>query len=310
MNEFPARRPHLVERAVEAMQGFDLLSPSPSPGPIAQAPPPKPPRPAPPPGGEAAPEAAAAPADSTPASISLDTLTRAGLATTPGGARSRISEEIGVVQHQIVRTMLAAEPGDSRSHLILIASARPGEGKTFNALNIAVSMAVSSAMPVVLVDADGKSHGSLGGLLGLAEAPGLRTLAADPTLHPRRMLVPTAVPGLLFLPYGAPVPGGPEVPPSAAMAAALQRLATAMPHHAVIVDTSPCLSTSDTSSLAPIAGQVVMVVQAERTQRNEVEAALDIVEACPTLQLLLNRVRITANDTFGAYGEYGASPAA
>jgi receptor protein-tyrosine kinase len=49
-----------------------------------------------------------------------------------------------------------------------------------------------------------------------------------------------------------------------------------------------------------------MVVEAERTQRAEVEAALDLVEACPNLQLLLNRAVLTANDTFGAYGGYDA----
>jgi len=86
----------------------------------------------------------------------------------------------------------------------------------------------------------------------------------------------------------------------------LARLAAALPDHIFVLDTPPCLSTSDASVLAPIVGQVVMVVEAERTQRAEVEAALDLVEACPNLQLLLNRAVLTANDTFGAYGGYDA----
>ncbi|HEY8613579.1 MAG TPA: hypothetical protein VIL69_20155, partial [Roseomonas sp.] len=58
---------------------------------------------------------------------------------------------------------------------------------------------------------------------------------------------------------------------------------------------------------ATVSGQVVLVVEAERTQRSEVEAALDLVEACPVLQLLLNKARLTESDTFGAYAEAYAS---
>ncbi len=94
--------------------------------------------------------------------------------------------------------------------------------------------------------------------------------------------------------------------PGPMMTAALARLAAALPDHIIVLDTPPCLSTSDASILAPIVGQVVLVVEAERTQRAEVEAALDLVEACPNLQLLLNHAVLTANDTFGAYGGYDA----
>jgi receptor protein-tyrosine kinase len=41
-----------------------------------------------------------------------------------------------------------------------------------------------------------------------------------------------------------------------------------------------------------------------------VEAALDVVEACPSLHLLLNQTRFTASDSFGAYGAYGGTQGA
>jgi receptor protein-tyrosine kinase len=44
-----------------------------------------------------------------------------------------------------------------------------------------------------------------------------------------------------------------------------------------------------------------MVVEAERTRRNEVEAALDLVQTCPTITLLLNKTQLATSDTFGAY---------
>jgi receptor protein-tyrosine kinase len=232
--------------------------------------------------------------------IGLNVLARAGLILTPSTGRSRVSEEIGVTQQQVLRAVQAADAAEARSRVVLITSAHPGEGKTFTALNLAAASAAGGSHPVVLVDADGKK-GSLSETLGMADSTGLRTLATDSRRHPRSMLMPTAVPRMWLLPYGAPVPGKPEVPPGTAVAAALRRVAEAMPGHLVLLDSPPCLSTSDPSTLATIAGQVILVVEAERTQRSEVEASLDLVEACPVLQLLLNKARLTDSDTFGAY---------
>ncbi|MCO6419885.1 hypothetical protein JYK14_27540 [Siccirubricoccus sp. KC 17139] len=307
----PKPRSHLVERAMEALGGAGTLlrpggtPPAPAapmpgsrPGPLpkaagqaeAVAPPP-----APPDGGEV--PAAAAP-------VSLEAMRRAGLVVAPGRAeRNRASEEVNVVQHQVLRTLRATPEAEGRcARAILVTSARPGEGKTFTALNLAASIAVGGGRPAVLVDVDGK-HGSVSELLGLADQPGLHALAAGSALPVARLLVPTELPALAILPFGH-VTGASEAPSGAGMVAALLRLAAALPRHVLVLDSPPCLSTSDPSALASAVGQVLMVVQAERTQRDEVEAALDLVEACPTLQLVLNQTRMTSNDSFGAYGAY------
>jgi receptor protein-tyrosine kinase len=244
------------------------------------------------------------PADVVPA-VSLDVMRRAGLMVAPGGLeRNRVSEEMSVVQHQVIRTLRSLRDSEGRcSRVILITSARPGEGKTFTALNLAASAAVGGGRPTVLVDVDGK-RGSISELLGLADAPGVRLLASDPDLSPASLPIATELPKLSILPFGLAASSGSELPPGSMIVAAIQRLATALPSHVIVLDSPPCLSTSDPSNLAPVAGQVVMVVQAERTQRDEVEAALDLVEACPTLQLLLNQARMTSSSTFGAYGAY------
>ena len=260
-------------------------------------------------------EAAAAPARSAPegggarpAPPTLELMRKAGLVLAPeGGMRMRLAEEFSVIHHQLLRTIRTMEPpaqGSGRSRrVILVTSARPGEGKTFCSLNIAASIAQGRSAPVLLVDVDGK-RGSLSELLGLGGVPGLRLLAAEPAQSPIPLIVPTEQRHLSILPYGTPAPGAPTVPPGTTVAAAVQRLASLLPQHVIILDAPPCLSTSDPSSLAPVAGQVLMVVEAERTQRAEVEAALDLVEACPILQLMLNQARMNSADTFGAYGTY------
>jgi receptor protein-tyrosine kinase len=297
----PKARSHLVERAMEALGGAQTLLRSTMPAPpTAPPPPPRPPAAAP----VVTPTDAPAPADAVSA-VSLDTMRRAGLSVAPGGLeRNRVSEEMSVVQHQVIRTLRSIPDSEGRcGRIILITSARPGEGKTFTALNLAASIAVGGGRKTVLVDVDGK-RGSISELLGLADAPGIRTLAGDPKLPPASLPIPTELPQLAVVPFGLATSSGTELPAGSAMVAALQRLAAALPGHLFVLDSPPCLSTSDPSNLAPLVGQVVMVVQAERTQRDEVEAALDLVEACPTLQLVLNQARMTSSDTFGAYGAY------
>lgn len=321
MNAAPRSRAHLVERAVEAMGGTRPMTPA-TPPPMAPpvAPPANasmppaavalaPPPPAPPssPAPTLAPPAAANAGPGGFAPITVEVLDKAGLVVAPvGTARSRLSEEIAVIQHAVLRTLKASRSTDGRNaRIIMVTSAKPGEGKTFISLNLAASLANSGTRPVVLIDVDGKMF-SISRLLGHPDTPGIRMLAAEPGRAPAPMLVPTAIKRLSLLTYGPLPPEMPGIPPGQLVTAALLRLAAALPDHLFVLDTPPCLSTSDPGALAPIAGQVLVVVEAERTQRNEVEAALDMVESCPTLQLVLNRAVLTANDTFGAYGGYDA----
>lgn len=300
MNPAPRPRAHLVERAVEALAGAaEILPASPPPAQPAapsQAPP-------------AQPAAKAVPPAAPPARppVSLETMRQAGLVAAPSdAARSRASEEVRVVQTQVLRTLRATPDEAERcSRVVLVTSARPGEGKTFTSLNLAASIAEGGARRVVLVDADGKRDG-LSRLLGCEKQQGLATLAADPRANPAALLCPTEIPGLFLLPCGASAGDGIAPPHGALLAAAVMRLARAMPDHVIVLDTSPCLSTSDPTALASIAGQAIVVVHAETTQRSELEAALDMIEACPSLQLLLNQTRHVASDSFGAYG-YGTN---
>src|SRR3546814_11294125 len=59
-----------------------------------------------------------------------------------------------------------------RGHRVLIASANPGEGKTFSAVNLALSLAVEADHDVLLIDAD-IAKPSVIEALGLEDGPGL-----------------------------------------------------------------------------------------------------------------------------------------
>ncbi|MBX9750774.1 MAG: hypothetical protein K5Q68_14400 [Roseococcus sp.] len=290
MNPGADYRGHLVERAAEMLRRQAAEQPIP----------PAPASPMPPSPGKASPlTALLTPPPAT--LIPAEALRAVGLlAPSAGGRPGRAQEEIALVQHQLLRQ--ADEAAVRR--IILVASALPREGRSFIALNLAGGIATGGARPVLLVDADGRD-GGLTEALGLEARPGLRDLVAEPQQRGAELVLPTALDRLSLLPSGRP--RRTEAAPGGTLADAVLRLAASLPHHVLVLDTPPCLSSSDASALAAAAGQVVLVVDAQRTARGEVEAALDLLEACPVLQLLLNRTRLSGSGSFGgSAGEAGA----
>jgi len=223
--------------------------------------------------------------------VTRDLLLRAGLVDEAG----RAQEEIALVREQVLRTVEATPLAEGRQpRLVIITSTRSGEGKTFVALNLAASIAEGAHRPVILVDAN-RGADSLTSLLGLRSASGLEQLRDTDDPDPVGLLRRTEVPDLFVLPYGTAQPSGVR---GSAMAGALLHLAGRLTDHIILLDAPACLESSIAGLLAGAAGQIALVVEAERTKRAEVEAALDILDACPTLQLLLNRSALQVSDGF------------
>ena len=238
-----------------------------------------------------------APLPATGAVIGLGELQRIGLVIADN-SRSRISEEYRIIADRLRRN--AASADRMIRSLVMVTSARPGEGKSFTALNLAASIARSKAGRALLVDADiGPNAMTL--QLGLKDRPGLHDLISDAKLRPDSFVLETELPGLHILPLGHParvrngtLPYGP----------ALERLTRRYVDSVIVLDTPPALSTGDPHAIAPHVAQVVLVVEAERTQRSEVEAAFDLVRACPSVSAMLNKTRLSASHTFGSRDGY------
>ncbi len=85
------------------------------------------------------------------------------------------------------------------------------------------------------------------------------------------------------------------------MAALMNEVARRFPDRFIILDTPPCMVSSDAATLAPLVGQIVFVVEAHRTQQDEIEAGLSMLSSCPRISLLLNKSEV-ASAHFGSYG--------
>lgn len=243
-----------------------------------------------------------------PPIVQLDALERAGMVVART-TRTRISEEYRIAIGRILRVLHESSDTQGTSNLLMVTSARPGEGKSFTALNLAGSIAQNGTDAVLLVDVDPKVK-PLSDQLGLGDVQGFLDLVSDPSLRPEDLLRVTAIPNLAVMPIGTRLGGAAQTVNGTAsmrpIIPTIARLARRFPKHLIMLDAPPCLSTSDPHTLAPHVGQVVVVVEAERTQRSEVEAAVDLVRVCPSITLLLNKVRMTTSHTFGAYDYFGS----
>jgi receptor protein-tyrosine kinase len=240
-----------------------------------------------------------------PSSVDAVSLERAGMVDW-SRTRTRISEEFRLVQRQILRSAFGpgAQPGFS--NLLLVTSSRPGEGKSFMSTNLAGSIARQGDHHVLLVDADSKRD-SICYSLGLAQQRGLLDLAANPKLDPAPLIVRTPIERLSILPVGRERERSAELFSTKEMTRLIQSLGRRYADRLLILDAPPCLSTSDPAILAQVVGQILFVVEADRTQRDEIEASLDLIQACPTITLVLNKQQISSRYTFGAYSSYYSS---
>ena len=249
------------------------------------------------------------PAESVPprgtATIDAMALERAGMIDW-SRTRTRISEEFRLVQRQILRSAFGpgAEPGFS--NLLMVTSARPGEGKSFMSTNLAGSIARQGDHHVLLIDADSKRD-SICYSLGLVQALGILDLAATPTLDPASLVVSTPIQRLSILPVGRERERSAELFSGKEMTRLIQALGRRYADRLLILDAPPCLSTSDPAVLAQVVGQILFVVEADRTQRDEIEASLDLIQGCPAITMVLNKQRISSRYTFGAYSSYYSS---
>jgi receptor protein-tyrosine kinase len=231
-------------------------------------------------------------------------LSRAGLIIEQEG-RTRLGDEFRIAGSRVNATMNVSIGGDERGcNLLLITSTRPGEGKSFTALNLAAGLAQMTERPVILTDIDSKP-GCLSDLVGLRRARGMFNLVQDSAISPKDLIVPTEVAGLFILPLGIPDTYAGVTGRERPLAVTVEAVAHAMPEATFVLDTGPLLSTSDPSVLAPSVAQIVMVVEAERTQRAELDAALELIRDSRRILLLLNKVSARARSTFGAYSYYG-----
>ena len=226
---------------------------------------------------------------------------KAGMVT-PTGGRERVFDEFRIIKRPILQYIsMDGDAADSRRNLVMVTSARPGEGKTFTAISLAMSVVAEQDTHVLLVDAD-LSRRNLSHTVGLRGRPGLIDLLSKDPPPLAEVLLSTDVPRLSVLPAGGDHPLANELLAGPTMRQLVRSISERYRNGMVIFDTSPALVSTDPSVLALSVGQAIVVVQANRTSRSSVEEALALLKGCGQINLVLNRVPPSElTDQYGSY---------
>lgn len=222
---------------------------------------------------------------------------------TPATPDSKLMYEFRIIKRPLIQNALGRGAGRvANGNLIMVTSALSAEGKSFVSLNLAMSIAMEVDCTVLLVDADVVKP-RIPELLAIQPGKGLMDVLTEPDLNFGDVLLHTNVERLSLALAGTPHRAASELLASDAMSRLLQEISGRYPDRIVIFDSPPLLATTESRVLASRMGQVVVVVEAERTTHSVLESALSTVESCPVVLTVLNKARET--DAGSYYGQYG-----
>ena len=262
-------------------------------------------------GGEHAGEEAVAPAETEPRApapvspdveLNLDYLRGRGMLT-PGADRRDLQEQYRLVKRRVI-TQAFEGPTDAPNpgNLLQITSSLLDEGKTFTAFNLGMSISMEVDFTVLLVDAD-LTRRSLTNMIGLGDRPGLTEVLTGETSNVADIVYRTSVPRLSVIPAGGDHPRATELIASADMRRLTRELASRYSDRLVIFDSTPLLMDSQAATLALHMGQLLLVVEAGRTQEQAVREAVGLLESSSAaVGLLLNKGG--RSHGYGYYGGY------
>ena len=223
---------------------------------------------------------------------------------TPNAPRSHIADEYRVVKRPLISNAMGRGAAAlAHGNLIMVTSAMAGEGKSFTSVNLAMSIAAEMDHTVMLVDAD-VARPSILRMHGLPAAPGLLDLL-EGKAEMSSVLMKTNIDKLTILPSGTPHARATELLASDAMRLLLDDISRRYADRIVIFDSPPLILTTEARVLATQMGQVVMVVQADKTLQADVQQALATIESCPIKMMLLNKVRAEGRGSYGYGYGYG-----
>ena len=237
--------------------------------------------------------------------LDLARLQASGLIT-PALQHSKLLQEFRLIKRPLIQHALGRSATQAPNrNLIMVTSALPDEGKTFVAINLAMSLAMEVDCRVLLVDADVLAP-SVPEVLRIESAKGLMDMLTGTGTPLRETLLSTNVERLSLLLAGTPHSNAAEFLASEAMTRLLSELSSRYPDRIVVFDSPPLLATTESRALATHMGQVVVTVEAQRTTHAVLESALSTVESCPVVYTVLNKMPESKVGSYHGSYAYGS----
>lgn len=248
--------------------------------------------------------AVARPAAGPIAAVDRQRLAQGGFIV-PEAPATGIAEEFRLLKHRFLADIAArtASPEEQR-RTALICADQAGAGKTFCAINLALSLAGEQGVEVLLIDADFAKPDLLETLGLPGDGPGLVDALADSSTDPESFVIRTDIEGLCVLPAGRKANNVPELLASDRSREVLAKLAAGDRRRIILFDSPPVLMASHATVLAGLVGQALVVVRADHTTEADLRETIGLLSKCGHVGLILNAAGLTGRK-FGAYNGYG-----
>ena len=222
------------------------------------------------------------------------------------GERKQINEEY----REIKRKLLANAFGSlaktlHNPNIIMVSSSRPSEGKTFTAVNLALSIAAEQDKTVLLVDADVLKPNVLN-TLGLERRKGLMEYLTGDVEDISDVLYPTNIEKLKIIPAGKSHHLSTELLASQKMHETVDEFANRYPDRIVIFDTPPLIGITESAILANFAGQAVVVVEEGKAKIGDIKMSVERLNPDMAIGFVVNKSVHNDTDGSGYYGYYYA----
>ena len=223
------------------------------------------------------------------------------------GTRKSIKDEFRQIKRKLLNNAFGnASKTLHHSNLIMVSSAKPNEGKTFVAINLALSIALEQDKTVLLIDAD-VLRPSVVRELGVEDSPGIIEYLLGKSEKVSDIIYNTDIDKLKLIPAGKPHHLSNELLASEKMATLANELANRYPDRIVIFDCPPLIGVTETLVLASLMGQGVIVVEESKSSIADIQTATRHLNEDLALGLVLNKAIRSHKDLYGYYGYgYGA----
>jgi protein-tyrosine kinase len=221
--------------------------------------------------------------------------------------RSQINEEYREIKRKLLSNAFGAlSKTITNANIIMVTSARPNEGKTFTAINLALSIAAEKDKLVLLVDADVLKPNILR-TLGLKERSGLMEYLLGDVKEIGEVMFRSNIDKLKIIPAGRSHHLSTELLASKAMSDLITEFSTRYPDRVVIIDTPPIIGINESAVLANFAGQAVVVVEEGRSKLSDVQKAVERLNPNMAIGFVVNK-SLHSSEQSGYYGyhHYGS----
>jgi len=225
---------------------------------------------------------------------------------TPDRENQLLTDEYRIIKRPLLKNafgkgVVPVENGN----VIMVSSALPGEGKTFTAMNLAVSIAMEKDTTVLLIDSD-VTKPALSKLLNLEENPGFTDILTDPQIKLSDVMIRTNLKRLSVMPAGKGRSNSTELLASQRMQDIINELSSRYTDRIIIFDLPPIMVTTHAEVLLESAGQILLVIEEGKTPEHVVKEAISKINEDTVLGLVLNKCHSSQkSEYYGTYGSYG-----